>query len=192
MILRLALASWFSALTTGCVHQADPRPSWSLTTLQGNPVTIQFEADTRAIVFEFLSVECPISNRVEPELDRLKREYTPRGVAFVAVYPNAGDLPEVIREHRAEGSFTPEAFRDPQQTLADQLGIKVTPEVVVFTADGRQVYRGRVNDQYAALGQGKPAPTRHDLAEALAGLTKGTQMEPRSTPPVGCRIQRIP
>lgn len=143
------------------------------------------------MVFEFLSVECPISNRAQPELARLARELAPE-VEFVAVYPNAGETAEVIRRHGAEFQIAAPAYRDPRQQLADALHVAVTPEVVALAADGRLIYRGRINDQFVGLGQGRPAPTRHDLAEALEAFLGGTPPTGVVTPAVGCRIDRAP
>jgi len=165
---------------------------WTYTTLDGLEQVMTPGPETKAVVFEFLSTECPIANRFQPELKRLDLEFSPQGVRFVSIYPNLGETAEGIRQHRAEAAFSGEAGRDLRQELVNRWNITVTPEVVVLAADGALIYRGRVNDQYAGLGQGKPAPTRHDLEESLReylarGVAKGI-----STTPVGCRIQREP
>lgn len=163
--------------------------TWELTALSGQVVSWRPDPPVRAVVFEFLGVECPISNRAQPELSRLARELTPE-VEFVPVYPNAGEDAEAIRRHRTEYQLTPVAYRDPRQRLADALEVGVTPEVVALTAGGQLIYRGRINDQFGGLGRGRPAPTRHDLAEALAAFLAGSPPAGVVTPAVGCRIDR--
>jgi len=74
----------------------------------------------------------------------------------------------------------------------DRWKVTVTPEVVALAADGSLIYRGRVNDQYAALGKGRPAATRHDLREALETFLATGMAEGERTTPVGCRILRTP
>jgi NAD(P)-dependent dehydrogenase (short-subunit alcohol dehydrogenase family) len=143
-------------------------------------------------VFEFLGTECPIAGRVQPELERLAQEFGPQGVRFVAIYPNVGETASGIRKHRSEAGQTVEAGLDPGHRLTDRLAVTVTPEVVVLASDGRLIYQGRVNDQYGALGKGRPAPTRHDVAEALGGFLASGQATAIRTTPVGCRIQRLP
>lgn len=167
---------------------------WELTPLGTNAVRQVFRPapDTRAVVFQFLGTECPIANRVLPELDRLAREYRAKGIQFVTVYSNFTETADGVRQQRAEAGVSGDAGLDPHQTLADQLGVTVTPELVVLTPEGKLIYRGRVNDQYAGLGQGKPAPQRHDLAEALAEFVKTGQPTGIQTKPAGCRIQRRP
>ena len=190
-------------LLAGCQHgpSADGKAvgpgtpttvDWELASLDGVAWTMAPRPGDRAVVFEFLGTECPIAGRVQPELERLAQELGPRGVRFVAVYPNPGETASGIRNHRAEAGQTVEAGLDPGQRLADRFGVTVTPEVVVLASDGRLIYQGRVNDQYGAVGKGRPAPTRHDLAEALREFIDTGEPKAVRTTPVGCRIQRLP
>jgi len=191
MLLGLLLLQF-----AGCSHPLKPSVrspapfQWAYTTLDGLEQVMTPGLETKAVVFEFLSTECPIANRFQPELNRLAVEFSPQGVRFVAIYPNLGETAEGIRQHRADSAFSGEAGRDLRQELVNRWNITVTPEVVVLAADGALIYRGRVNDQYAGLGQGKPAPTRHDLEEALREYLANGLAQGVSTTPVGCRIQR--
>lgn len=186
--LGLLLSGWVAIAAPGASLQ------WELTPLTTNAVRQVFRPapDTRAVVFQFLGTECPIANRVLPELDRLAREYRAQGIQFVAIYSNFSETADGVRQQRADARVSGDAGLDPQQTLADQLGVTVTPEMVVLTPDRKLIYRGRVNDQFAGLGQGKPAPQYHDLAEALAEFVKTGEPAGTQTKPAGCRIQRRP
>lgn len=188
---RCALAV-FLLLT--CVPGCSSRhpPSLSAIDLEGHPTAIGADPNGRAFVILFLGVECPISNRYLPELVALENELGPRGIRFFHVYPNPDETPEVIRRHRAEYHLPATAFRDPQWSLARTLGTSKTPEAVALTAEGRVIYHGRVNDQYAALGVGKPEPTRHDLAEALREFLKGAPPVGNGPPAVGCSFRALP
>ena len=50
--------------------------------LAGQPVDPLANQHARAIVFVFLSADCPISNRYAPELRRLQEKFAPLGVRF--------------------------------------------------------------------------------------------------------------
>jgi Redoxin len=180
-----------AGLVAGCAGEPKSAPDWTLTDLSGNEVRWSSSPDTRAVVFVFTGVECPIANRAQPELTRLAREFTPE-VTFVAVYPNASEDAAMIRRHRTTFELPPEAYRDPRQHLAKTLGATVTPEVVALAVDGRLIYRGRVNDQFAGLGLGRPAPTRHDLKDALRDFIEGKLPSGIVTSAAGCRIQTTP
>ncbi len=195
LVLLCLVAAAF--LLGGCRHSAASRPgalSWRWTPIDGDGrEEVGHSGPTdRAVVLAFLGTECPIAQRMLPELDRLQRELGPRGVRFLAIYPNAGETREGIQQQRRRAGLAGEAGFDPGQRLVDRWQVTVTPEVVALAADGSLIYRGRVNDQYAALGKGRPAATRHDLREALEAFLATGSPEGRRTDPVGCRILRTP
>jgi hypothetical protein len=179
-------------LSLGCARPPVTPTSLVLTDLDGRASPLQLAGTTRAVVFVFLGVECPIANRSLPELASLETRLAPRGIVFHHLYPNPDETPERIREHRREFSLSPVAFRDPGLRIAEALKACRTPEAVALTPDGRLIYQGRVNDQFTALGVGRPEPTRHDLAEALESFLTGAAPAGVITPGVGCTFRGTP
>src|SRR5436190_3763064 len=57
--------------------------------LDGRPVDPLAATNAAATVLIFVGCECPISNRYAPELRRLHDKFSPRGVRFWMVYPDA-------------------------------------------------------------------------------------------------------
>jgi hypothetical protein len=164
-------------------------PSPRVADLDGRRVDpFQPGADTKAIVFLFTSTECPISNRYAPVVQRLHKEFTSKGVRFWLVYPNPSDSPQAIRRHLQAFGYPVAALRDPDLALAKFVNATVTPEAAVYDRMGRAVYRGRIDDRYVSIGLERPAPTRHDLAEALSATLAGRPPEPATTQAVGCFI----
>jgi hypothetical protein len=146
-------------------------------------------AGTKAIVFLFTSTDCPISNRYAPEVQRVVSEFSGKGVVFRLVYPNPADEAPAIHEHMTAFSYAGamEALRDPAHALVKFTKAAVTPEAVVV-AGGRVVYRGRIDDRYVDIGIERPAPTQHDLADALAAVLAGKRVPHAATQAVGCFI----
>ena len=158
--------------------------------LSGAPVdALQAPAGTKAIVFLFTSTDCPISNRYAPEVQRVVGEFAGKGVVFRLVYPNPADQPAAIHEHMTAFSYAGamEALRDPSHALVKFTKATVTPEAAVV-AGGRVVYRGRIDDRYVDLGLERPAPTQHDLADALTAVLAGKPVPHATTQAVGCFI----
>src|SRR6185295_7814221 len=54
---------------------------------------------SKAIVFLFTSIDCPISNRYAPVVQRLYQTFAAQGAAFWLVYPNPAESPAAIRDH---------------------------------------------------------------------------------------------
>jgi hypothetical protein len=149
-----------------------------------------FEAapGTKAIVFIFSSVDCPISNRYAPDVQRLHRRFAPEGVQFWLVYPNPADSPDIITRHVRDFSYPMRALRDPQHQLVKLIGATVTPEVAIYHPAGRMIYRGRIDDRYVSLGVERPAAMRRDLEEALSATLAGKAVSEPVTQAVGCFI----
>lgn len=157
--------------------------------LDGVPVdALRAPAGTRAIVYIFTTIDCPVSNRYAPEIQRLQQRFAPRGVLFRLVYPSRSDREADIREHMKQfGLSGLEAVRDPNLALVKFAHATITPEAAIVV-NGQLVYHGRIDDRYVELGIERPAPTTHDLADALAALLAGKPVPRASAPAVGCYI----
>jgi Redoxin len=147
---------------------------------------LQASATTRAVVLVFLSTECPYSNRSAPEIRRLYDAFSPRGVRFWLVYPNPAETPAIVRAHLKAFGYPDIALRDPSHALVESAKPTVTPEAVVFNAGGDLVYRGRIDDRVVELGRERPAPTVHDLENALTSVLAGRPVVPQTTQAFGC------
>ena len=185
MILRsgviavLLAASMRSALPQVGVLSVDGAPIDALAAPPG----------VKAMVFLFTSTDCPISNRYAPEVRRIVAAFAQHGVAFRLVYPNPAERPSAIREHMAAFGYDGaiQALRDPKLALAKYVKATVTPEAAVI-AGGRVAYLGRIDDRYVDLGLERPAPTTHDLADALSAVLAGRPVAHPTTQAVGCFI----
>jgi len=145
-------------------------------------------ADTKAVVLLFVSAECPVSNRYAPAVQRLSDAFAAKGVRFWLVYPNPADSVEIIRTHIRDYRYSIAALRDPRHQLVAMAKATITPEAAVFDSHRRLVYHGRIDDRYVNLGLERPAPTRHDLQEALTAVVAGKPVPQATTPAVGCFI----
>ena len=163
-------------------------PKVVLLDLDGRPVAPLDDIDAQASVFIFSSVDCPVSNRYAPEVQRLKAEFSNQGAKFWLVYPNPAETPGAIRRHLEDFGYDFDALRDPEHRLVDLTRANVTPEAAVFASDSRLAYRGRIDDRYPDFGKVRPRPTRHDLEEVLQVILAGESFTPRFTTAVGCYI----
>ena len=148
----------------------------------------QASVTTKAVVFLFVSVECPISNRYAPDVRRLHDKFSAQGVTFSLVYPNPIEPVAAIRRHLSDYRYPMRALRDPRHELVKIAGASITPEAAVFDPRGRLLYHGRIDDRYVSLGVERPVATRYDLDEVLTDITAGRAPRQTSTQAVGCFI----
>ena len=144
--------------------------------------------DHKAVVLLFVAHECPISNQYAPEIKRLVQTYAPKKVAFHIVYVEPDLTPTKAREHIASFGYPRPALLDRKQQLAHLAGATITPEVAVFTPDGKRRYLGRINDLYAGLGKRRAQATKHDLRDALDAILGGKPVAQPVTKAFGCYI----
>ncbi len=150
---------------------ASPSLSVALKDPQGRLVDPFLAAEnSAAIVFLFASVDCPVSNRYAPEVQRLHAAFAAQNVAFWLVYPNPSDTPEAVRDHLAAFSYPVHALLDPGHDLVKLAKASITPEAAVFNRTRTLVYHGRIDDRFVSLGVERPAATRRDLFDALTAV----------------------
>ena len=144
--------------------------------------------NSAAIVFLFASVDCPVSNRYAPLVQRLHASFAAKNVAFWLVYPNPGDTPAAVRAHLKDYSYPVHALLDPRHELVKLTKVSVTPEAAVYDRARTLAYRGRLDNRYVSLGVERPAATENDLSDALTAVLAGKPAATATTQAVGCFI----
>jgi peroxiredoxin len=191
LVIAIVIALWLTAPV--CGDQVAPA-QLSLLDLAGKRVNPLKDSSARAVVFIFTRADCPVSNRYAPEVRRLSEKFAPGGVKFWLVYPDPDAPASALRQHVEQYRYGCDALRDPRHELVKATGVSVTPEAAVFVlkrSGARLVYRGRIDDQYVALGKQRPAPTTHDLEDVLNTVVKGEAIKFRTTVAVGCYISDL-
>ena len=144
----------------------------------------------KAQVLLFIRSDCPISNRYAPELERLYKRYSPSGINFLLVYPEAGLTPAAMKQHGHDYGYSIPAVLDPDHRYVAQAKARLTPEAAVFVHD-RLVYSGRIDDWYTDIGKARAQPQHRDLAEELSAISAGKVPPFHQTTSVGCAIENL-
>jgi peroxiredoxin len=143
-----------------------------------------------AVVLFFLGMECPVSNGYAPEMTRLARAYRTRGVLFWGVHPDPDVTPAAAARHAREYRLDFQVLLDPRQDLARQAGVRVTPEVVVLSPTGEVLYRGQIDDKYAATGKRRLEARTRGLETALHAVLARKKVSVPRTRAFGCPLPR--
>ncbi|MEX2357046.1 MAG: redoxin domain-containing protein, partial [Pirellulaceae bacterium] len=135
-------------------------------------------------------VECPLAKLYSQRLEQLHGEYAEQGVAILGVNSNQQDSLSKMAGYVRRHSLTFPLLKDPANRVADQVGARRTPEVIVLDAERKIRYRGRIDDQYQ-IGVVRDNPTQTEMRAALDQLLAGKEVTVAETQPIGCLIGRI-
>jgi peroxiredoxin len=150
--------------------------------------------DEKPILVIFLCRHCPYVIHVQKELATIGREYVTRGVAIVAISSNdvdkyPEDSPDSLREMASDLGFVFPVCYDDTQEVARAFHAACTPDVFLYDANRRLVYRGQLDD--SRPGNNIPV-TGSDLRSALDAVLSGTEVSLNQKPNYGCNIKWKP
>ena len=137
----------------------------------------------------FLNPECPVANHYAPEMNRLLAK-SGDALLFFGVHSDPSVTREQAAAHAREFGLRFPVVLDPDQVLAEAAGARWTPEVAVMTADGRVLYRGRIDDRYSETGKRRDEPRRRDMELVIDALRSGDRVDVPHTKVFGCPIPK--
>ena len=134
----------------------------------------------------FLDTACPVATRYVPTLNALHAEAEAAGLALYGVLSNPAIGWSESADFVEEFGVAFPVIMDSAGDLALRLGPRVTSESFVISTADRILYRGRIDDRFAAVGKLRTRIGTHDLRSVIAALADGGEPEPRETEAVGC------
>jgi hypothetical protein len=144
------------------------------------------------VVIVFLGQECPLSNASVPTLNQLAAEFQDRGVTFLGAYVDPTVSTSQLQEHQRRFAISFPVIDDREHALVQRAGATYTPEVAVFSATGKKVYQGRIDDRVGENGASRPAAVHEELKEALTALVHGESPRVSTRKGYGCAIPNLP
>jgi mono/diheme cytochrome c family protein len=121
--------------------------------------------DAKVVVVAFSGPDCPISKLYKPRLDKLSKEYSPKGVRILTVSSDDKGFLAIFGPERSTETF-------------------------VLDDKGVLRYRGAVDDQYG-IGYTKDAPSKNYLVDAIEGLLVGKAPTVAATEAPGCAVEKL-
>ena len=149
---------------------------WSLDEVEG--------ADLLAVAF--VGTECPLAKLYSERLADLAKAYDDR-IAWIFVDPNSQDSLAEMTAFAKQQALPGPLLRDVGAQAAIAWQVERTPEVLLFDAERKLRYRGRVDDQFG-IGYVKDEPSSHDLKSAIDAVIAGDEVKTPVTDAPGCLI----
>jgi len=178
--LRVLRVVWIAFLAASAFGQ-------TAVDLDGHPVNPFAAPQTKVVVLVFVRCDCPVSGRYAPAIQQISQRYAD-SANFFLVYPDKSEAPDAIRKSVADYGYRLPVLRDPEHALVKLSHVQITPEVAVFDRTHKLVYDGRIDDWYIDLNRARPAPTTHELEDAIRAAQSGRALARNEIRGVGCYI----
>jgi peroxiredoxin len=163
-------------------------PPFELIDTRGTLHSLAGLRTAKATVLFFLGHECPVSNGYSPEMQRIAAKYADRGIAIWGIHCDPEVTMAAASEHAKQYGLTFPIMLDPEQRLAAASGVRVTPEAVLVSSQGKLLYHGRIDDRYAPQGKRRDEPRVRDLDDAISAVLAGNVPRVAETKAFGCPL----
>jgi thiol-disulfide isomerase/thioredoxin len=145
----------------------------------------------KALLVMFICTHCPYVKHVEQELARLGTDYADKPVGIVAICSNDAathpdDGPAGLKQQAVTMGFRFPYLYDETQEVAKAFEAACTPDLFLFNADFRLVYRGQFDS--SRPGSGIPV-TGKDLRAAIDAVLAGEPVQADQQASLGCNIK---
>ena len=165
-------------------------PDFKLPGVDGKTYSLASFKDAKALIVVFSCNHCPFVLGSEDRMIQLYRDYTPKGVAMVAINSNETvnhptDSFEHMVQHAKEKKLPWPYVRDDSQDVAKAYGGLRTPHFYVFDGKRRLAYTGRMDDNPREASLAKT----HELRDALDAILAGRKPAVALTNPIGCNVK---
>jgi peroxiredoxin len=167
-------------------------PSFSLyDAVSGRMRSLDELASKKATVIMFICNHCPFVKHLASGISSLARDYTQKGISFIAISSNdiqsyPEDSPERMKLAAEEYGFIFPYLYDETQQVARDYDAACTPDFYVFDGFLSCVYRGQFDD--SRPDNGIPV-SGADLRAALDAILAEKPVPGYQKPSLGCNIK---
>lgn len=170
-------------------------PNFSLPdVVSGNHVSLDNYPDAKGFMIAFICNHCPFVQLIRHEFARYGREYSEKGIAVIAINSNdiqahPEDGPDAMRDDARRFGYKFPYCLDEDQSVAKTYQAACTPDLYLFDANRKLVYRG----QFDGARPGNDTPvTGADLRAATDALLAGQAIPADQKASLGCNIKWKP
>ena len=145
----------------------------------------------KALLVLFICTHCPYVKHIEKGLAALGKDYADKPLGIVAISSNdvtthPADSPAGLKQQAETYGFSFPYLYDETQTVAHAYKAACTPDIYLFDADFRLVYRGQFDE--SRPGSDVPV-TGKDLRAAIELVLAGKPIPEDQRPSIGCNIK---
>ncbi len=125
---------------------------------------------------------------MRPEIQRISRDYEPKGVSVFVVHADPDVTAAEAKKHAKDYQLPGPVLLDPTHVLVKWTGATMAPEAAVVGPDGKVLYLGRIDDLFVDYGKRRVESKKHDLRNALDAVLAGKVVPGPTGKPIGCHL----
>jgi peroxiredoxin len=167
-------------------------PDFALTdVVTGKTVCRDDFRDRKALLVMFICAHCPYVKHIEKGLAALGKDYAGQPIGIIAISSNDAvthpeDSPAGLKQQAINCGFVFPYLYDETQAVARAYKAACTPDIFLFEAHLRLVYRGQFDS--SRPGNGIPV-TGENLRAAIDQVLAGKPVPTDQRPSIGCNIK---
>jgi peroxiredoxin len=171
-------------------------PPFRLPGLDGRLCASDDFASAPGLLVAFICPHCPFVRHIRRGFGRVTAELQQRGLAVVGINSNDEaafpmDGLDGMRAEADDGGYTFPYLRDESQDVAKAFRAACTPDLFLFDAARRLVYRGQFDASRPRMTTPVPV-TGEDLRHAADAVLTGRPVSAVQRPSIGCNIKWKP
>lgn len=160
----------------------------------GKTVSLGDFRQSSALLVIFMCNHCPYVKHIRQALAEFSREYMPKGLGVVGISSNdvtgfPEDGPDEMIEEVRQARYPFPYLYDETQAVAKAYMAACTPDIFLFDAERKLVYRGQFDDSRPG---NKIPVTGSSLRAAVEAVLSGQAVTVEQIPSVGCNIKWKP
>jgi peroxiredoxin len=195
-LITVPLTSQPPAQSHPILALGSPAPPFSLPGVDGKIHKLSDYAASPVLVVVFTCNHCPVAQVYEQRIEKLYKDYGPRGVAVVAIQGNdpkaltideldSSDTSDTLAEMKIRVAWKhlhyPYLYDGATQSVARAYGPQATPHVFIFDKSRLLRYQGRFDDNFRI-----EKVTVQDARNAVDALLAGRPVTVDHTVAFGC------
>ena len=168
-----------------------PKADLKMKDISGKEISLKDAAGKNGLLVMFSCNTCPWVIKNESRTREICQYAKEKGMGVILINSNEAqrgddDSFDAMKAYAKNNQYSWYYTVDENSVLADAFGATRTPEVFLFSKEGKLVYHGAIDDNPADAG----GVNRKHLKEAIDESVNGKDVSVKTSRSVGCTIKR--
>jgi thioredoxin-related protein len=169
-----------------------PNPDKKMKDVAGTEVSFKDAMNTKGLLVMFSCNTCPVVHAYQSRTTEICNYAKSKDIGVILLNSNEasrddGDSFSDMKDYAGGQHYNWPYVVDENSVMANAFGATRTPECFLFSAEGKLVYHGAIDDNQ----NGPDEVTRKHLRVAMDEMLQGKDVAVKTTRSVGCTIKRL-